>query len=302
MDIEKLATLTTEGRNVNTVNIDKVSTLDMITMINEEDKKVALAVEKAKVSIAKAVDITAERLSRGGRLIYLGAGTSGRLGILDASECPPTFGVGFDLVQGLIAGGYTAIFKAVEGAEDNFDLGKKNLIDKSITPLDVICGIAASGRTPYVIGAMKYAKEVGAAVISVSMNPNSEMSEIADVPISVEVGPEVIMGSTRMKAGTAQKLVLNMLTTGTMIKLGKVYSNLMVDVKSSNEKLVARAKRITILATGIDIGKAESVLKETDYDVKLSIVMIKTGLNKELSRKLLADNNGYVEKSINSIS
>lgn len=302
MDIEKLATLTTEGRNVNTVNIDKVSTLDMITMINEEDKKVALAVEKAKVSIAKAVDITAERLSRGGRLIYLGAGTSGRLGILDASECPPTFGVGFDLVQGLIAGGYTAIFKAVEGAEDNFDLGKKDLIDKSITPLDVICGIAASGRTPYVIGAMKYAKEVGAAVISVSMNPNSEMSEIADVPISVEVGPEVIMGSTRMKAGTAQKLVLNMLTTGTMIKLGKVYSNLMVDVKSSNEKLVARAKRITILATGIDIGKAESVLKETDYDVKLSIVMIKTGLNKELSRKLLADNNGYVEKSINSIS
>lgn len=302
MNIEKLTKLSTEGRNPNTNNIDTVSTLDMITMINEEDKKVAFAVEKEKVNIASAVDITADRLARGGRLIYLGAGTSGRLGILDASECPPTFGVDSDLVQGLIAGGITAIFKAIEGAEDNPDLGKKDLMDKNITKLDVICGIAASGRTPYVIGALKYAKEIGAAVISIAMSANSEIGKIADVAITAQVGPEVIMGSTRMKAGTAQKLILNMITTGTMIKLGKVYSNLMVDVKATNEKLITRAKRITVLATGIDIEKAEKILEETDYDVKLSIIMIKTGLSKELSIKLLEQNNGYVEKSISSLS
>ena len=199
--------------------------------------------EEAKESIAESVaHIITERLSRGGRLIYMGAGTSGRLGILDASECPPTYGVPADLVQGLIAGGYTAIFKAVEGAEDDIELGKTDLVEKSLNEKDVVCGIAASGRTPYVIGGMKYAKTVGAAVICVTMNSNSEMAKISDVSISVVVGPEVIMGSTRMKAGTAQKLVLNMLTTGSMIKLGKVYSNLMIDVNATNKKLIARAK------------------------------------------------------------
>lgn len=298
MKIEKLEKLVTEGRNPNTMNIDNLSTLEMIQMINEEDKKVALAVEEAKESIAKAVDLIAERLAEGGRLIYIGAGTSGRLGILDASECPPTYGVSHELVQGLIAGGYTAIFKAVEGAEDDRNLAEKDLAEKSLTEKDVVCGIAASGRTPYVIGGMEYAKKIGAGVICVTMNPESEMAKIADVPISVVVGPEVIMGSTRMKAGTAQKLVLNMLTTGAMIKLGKVYSNLMVDVKASNEKLYARAKRITMMATGETEEAVEKVLKETDFNVKLSILMIKSGLNKEKAESLLEEHKGYVQKAI----
>jgi N-acetylmuramic acid 6-phosphate etherase len=300
MKVEKLSTLVTEGRNSNTLNIDSLSTIDMISMINQEDKTVPLAVERVKESIAKAVDVIAERLSAGGRLIYIGAGTSGRLGIVDASECPPTFGVDFELVQGLIAGGNTAIFKAVEGAEDNEQLGQTDLINKNISAKDVVCGIAASGRTPYVIGGMNYAKTLGAAVICVTMNPDSEMAKLADIAISVVVGPEVIMGSTRMKAGTAQKLVLNMLTTGAMIKLGKVYGNLMVDVKASNEKLIARAKRIVMLATSPDLEQAEKVLEETNYDVKLSIMMIKTGLVKEKARKLLEDNKGYVQKAIDA--
>jgi N-acetylmuramic acid 6-phosphate etherase len=284
MEVESLSKMVTEGINPDTVNIDRVSTYDMLTMINEEDKKVAFAVEKVKESIAKAVDLTAERLLKGGRLIYMGAGTSGRLGVLDASECPPTFGVDFDLVKGIIAGGNSAIFKAVEGAEDSEELGKK--------------GIAASGRTPYVIGGMKYGKEVGAGVLSITMNSESEMASIADIDISIMVGPEVIMGSTRMKAGTAQKMVLNMISTGTMIKLGKVYGNLMIDLQASNDKLVARAKRILILATGVSLEEAEKVLNETSYDVKLSIVMIKTGLDKKLCIKLLENNRGYVQKAI----
>jgi len=300
MKIEKLEKLVTEGRNPRTMNIDSVSTLEMIEMINEEDKKVAEAVGEAKESIAKAVDIIADRLSKGGRLIYTGAGTSGRLGILDASECPPTYGVSFDLIQGLIAGGHTAIFKAVEGAEDNKELGKTDLIEKNLTDKDVVCGIAASGRTPYVIGGMEYAKEVGAAVLCVTMNPESEMAKVADVPISVVVGPEVIMGSTRMKSGTAQKMVLNMLTTGTMVKLGKVYSNLMIDVQSTNEKLVARAKRITMMATDESEENVVKVLNETNFDVKLSVVMIKTGLDKGSARKLLDENKGYVQKAIDA--
>jgi N-acetylmuramic acid 6-phosphate etherase len=298
MEIKNLSKLVTEGRNENTMDIDNISTLKIIELINEEDKLVALAVEKAKESIAEAVDIIAERLSRGGRLLYIGAGTSGRLGLLDATECPPTYGVSDDLVQGIIAGGYTAIFKAVEGAEDDITLCEKDLIERNLNKNDVVCGIAASGRTPYVIGGMKYAKALGAAVICVTMNPASAMANFADVAISVVVGPEVIMGSTRMKAGTAQKLVLNMLTTASMIKLGKVYSNLMVDVKSSNEKLIARAKRILMLATDVDETYAESILAQTKFDVKLSILMIKSKLNKEEAKKLLMDNNGYVKKAI----
>jgi N-acetylmuramic acid 6-phosphate etherase len=298
MKIENLEKLVTEGRNPNTMEIDSVSTLEMIEMINEEDKKVAIAVGEAKENIAKAVDLIADRLAQGGRLIYIGAGTSGRLGILDASECPPTYGVSHELVQGIIAGGYTAIFKAVEGAEDDRELAKKDLIERNLTDKDVVCGIAASGRTPYAIGGMNFAKEIGAAVISVTMNPGSEMAQIADVPISVVVGPEVIMGSTRMKAGTAQKLVLNMLTTGSMVKLGKVYGNLMVDVKASNEKLYTRAKRITMLATGETEEAVEKTLNETNQNVKLSILMIKTGLNKEAAEKLLEEQKGYVQKAI----
>jgi len=302
MNVEKLSTLVTESRNSNTINIDSLSTIDMISMINEEDKTVPLAVEKVKEKIAEAVDVIAEKLSMGGRLIYIGAGTSGRLGIIDASECPPTFGVDFEMVQGLIAGGNSAIFKAVEGAEDNDQLGEIDLVNKNLSAKDVICGIAASGRTPYVIGGMKYAKTMGAAVICVTMNPESEMAKLADIAISVVVGPEVIMGSTRMKAGTAQKLVLNMLTTGAMIKLGKVYGNLMVDVKASNEKLVARAKRIVMMATSKNLDEAQKVLVETNYDVKLSIMMMKTGLEKEKAEKLLGDNKGYIQKAIDVFS
>ncbi|WP_102401416.1 N-acetylmuramic acid 6-phosphate etherase [Haloimpatiens massiliensis] len=298
MKIEKLEKLITEGRNSNTLDIDRLSTIQMVERINDEDTKVPIAVREARVNIAKAIDIISERLSKGGRLIYIGAGTSGRLGILDASECPPTFGVDFEMVQGIIAGGYGAIFKAVEGAEDSLEGGKKDLMERNLTSKDVVCGIAASGRTPYVIGGMKYAKEIGAAVISVTANPECEMSMIADVPIGVNVGPEVITGSTRLKAGTAQKLILNMLTTGTMIKLGKVYGNLMVDVKASNEKLVARAKRIVIEATEVSEQEAESVLIKTNYDVKLSILMIITGLKQEEAAKILHKNNGYVQNAI----
>lgn len=300
MDIKDLAGLATEGRNPNTMNIDRVSTLEMIRMINEEDKKIAFAVEKAAEDIARAVDVIAERLQRGGRLLYLGAGTSGRLGILDASECPPTFGVDFELVQGLIAGGHTAIFKAVEGAEDDAGLGKKDLIDKNLGEKDIVCGIAASGRTPYAIGAMKYAREKGAAVICVTMNGESEMAKHADIPISVEVGPEVIMGSTRMKSGTAQKMILNMLSTGAMIKLGKVYGNLMVDVQPTNEKLIVRARRIVKLATAAEDSMIERVLDETGYNVKLSILMIETGLSMPEAMTLLGDSRGYIAKALES--
>jgi N-acetylmuramic acid 6-phosphate etherase len=298
MKYENLSKLVTEERNPNTMDIDSVSTIELIEKINKEDEKVAVAVGKAKESIAKAVDLIVDRLIQGGRLIYIGAGTSGRLGILDASECPPTYGVSPELVQGIIAGGNTAIFKAVEGAEDDMELCKKDLIKMNLTSKDVVCGIAASGRTPYVIGGMNFAKEIGAGVISITMNEESEMSKIAQVPISVVVGPEVIMGSTRMKAGTAQKMVLNMLSTGAMIKLGKVYGNLMVDVKASNEKLYARAIRITIIATGATQEVVEIALKETNQNVKLSILMIKTGLEKEAAVRLLDENNGYVKKAI----
>ena len=298
---ENLEKLITESINPDTINIDKVSTLEIIEMINKEDQKVAYAVEEAKENISNAVDLIYKRLEKGGRLIYVGAGTSGRLGVVDASECPPTFGVDFELIQGIMAGGQGAMFKAIEGAEDSEELGQKDLKEKNITEKDIICGIAASGRTPYVIGAMKYGKKVGAGVICVTMNPESAMAKAAEIPISVVVGPEVIMGSTRMKAGTAQKMVLNMLTTATMIKLGKVYGNLMVDVQATNEKLVERSKRIVRLATEVDIETAEKYLKLTNNNVKLSIFMIRTGLDKESAEKILNENHGYIQKAIDSL-
>jgi len=301
MNINDLAKLSTEGRNMSTLNIDTVSTLEMVVMISEEDKKVAYAVEKVKEQIAKAIDVIVERISRGGRLIYIGAGTSGRLGILDASECPPTFGVDFNLIKGIIAGGNTAMFKAVEGAEDDALLGASDVKDIELSENDTLCGIAASGRTPYVIGAMNYAKEIGAAVIAVTMNENSEMAKIAEIPISVIVGPEVIMGSTRMKSGTAQKMVLNMLTTGAMIKLGKVYSNLMVDLQPTNEKLIVRAKRIVKLATDAEEKVIDTILKETNNNVKLAILMIETGLAKDKAQELLHNNKGFISAALKDI-
>ncbi|TDT50943.1 N-acetylmuramic acid 6-phosphate etherase [Fonticella tunisiensis] len=294
--------LVTEGRNPNTLNIDSVSTIEMVRMINEEDKKVALAVEKELENIAKAIDEISKAFEKGGRLIYVGAGTSGRLGILDASECPPTFGVDESMVQGIIAGGTEAIFRAKEGAEDNKELCVNDLKGIDFSRNDVLVGIAASGRTPYVIGGLEYAKKLGSVTIGVTCNPDSEISKIADISIAPVVGPEVITGSTRLKAGTAQKMVLNMLTTGSMIKIGKVYTNLMVDVKTSNEKLIERAKRIVTQATGVTKEEAEKILNETNYNVKLSIFMIMSGLKREEAAKILYENKGFISKALKAIN
>ena len=295
IDLNKMVT---EKRNLNTKDIDKVSTLEMVRKINDEDKLVAYAVEKELPQIAEAIDKIAEAINNGGRLIYCGAGTSGRLGILDASECPPTYGVSPELVQGMIAGGIEAIFKAKEGAEDSKELCVEDLNNINFTNKDVLVGIAASGRTPYVIGGLEYANSIGAVTVGVTCNPGSEIAAVAKIAISPVVGPEVITGSTRMKAGTAQKMVLNMLSTGAMVKTGKVYGNLMVDVKATNEKLVERAKHIVMEATEVTREKAEAVLEETNYDVKLSILMIMANLSKEDGEALLEKNNGYIAKAL----
>ena len=301
MNTIKLENLTTESRNSSSLNIDKVSTLDMVKIINNEDKKVALAVEKELVKIAEAIDGIVSGMQKGGRLIYIGAWTSGRLGILDASECPPTYGVSEELVQGIIAGGTEAIFRAKEGAEDSKELAIEDLKSKNITENDTIVGLAASGRTPYVIGGLEYANKIGALTVSITCNANSEVAKVSKVSIAPVVGAEVVTGSTRMKAGTAQKLVLNMLSTGTMIKLGKVYGNLMVDVRATNKKLVERAKKIVCEATGVDREVAEKVLKETNYDVKLSILMILTGLDINEAKEKLSQNKGYIAKAMETI-
>ena len=265
------ANLTTEKRNSASANIDKVSTLEMVKIINDEDKKVAAAVEKVLPQIARAVDLIAEKISSGGRLFYIGAGTSGRLGVLDASECPPTFGVSNELVQGIIAGGNYALTNAVEGAEDDKNLAIENLRERNFTAADILVGSAASGRTPYVIAAVEYAKKIGAATLGVSCVENSALAKIVDIEITPVTGAEVVTGSTRMKAGTATKMVLNMLTTGAMIRLGKVYGNLMVDVRATNEKLRDRAKRIVIAATGCDEITAVETLNKFDGRAKLAI-------------------------------
>lgn len=269
----KLEALLTEQSNPASAQIDQVPTLEMLRIINEEDKKVALAVEAALPQIAKAVDAIVEKLSQGGRLFYTGAGTSGRLGVLDASECAPTYNVPPELVQGFIAGGDKALRKAVEGAEDSRELGAKELMDLGFGSQDVLCGIAASGRTPYVLGAMEQAKALGALTIAVSCSPQSLLSAAADLPIEVLPGPEVVTGSTRMKAGTATKLVLNMLSTGAMIRLGYVFGNLMVNVQPTNEKLVDRATRIVMEAVGTDRATAAALFENSGRVVRTAIVM-----------------------------
>ncbi|MBL4931546.1 N-acetylmuramic acid 6-phosphate etherase [Clostridium paridis] len=297
-----LEILVTEKRNENTKKIDSVTTLEMLKLINDEDKTVPLAVEKELNKISDAVDLISSKVKEGGRFIYCGAGTSGRLGVLDASECLPTYGVGDGVILALIAGGRDAMFKAKEGAEDSKELCVKDLRDVELTDKDVLVGIAASGRTPYVIGGLEYAGSIGASTISISCNPNSPMAKISDVSIAPVVGPEVVTGSTRMKAGTAQKLVLNMISTGVMIKMGKVYGNLMVDVNPSNEKLVERAKRIVMQATEVGREKAEEILQETNYNVKLSIMMIISNLEKEKAEELLLLNSGYIAKAVESLN
>ncbi|SHK70871.1 N-acetylmuramic acid 6-phosphate etherase [Clostridium cavendishii DSM 21758] len=301
MDKINLESLVTESVNVNTVNIDKASTFEILTMINEEDKKVANAVEKQIPKIGKAVDEITKALKNGGRLIYIGAGTSGRLGILDASECLPTYGVPEDMIQGIIAGGKEAMFRAKEGIEDSQEYCETDLRLINFSNKDVLVGLAASGRTPYVIGGFQYAKKMGAITIGITCNPNSEMSKVADISIEAVTGAEVITGSTRMKAGTAQKMILNMISTATMIKMGKVYKNLMVDLKASNLKLVERAKRIVMLATNVSRDVAEKYLEDTDYDVKLAIFMIESGLDKILAKEVLNKNEGYIFKALENV-
>jgi N-acetylmuramic acid 6-phosphate etherase len=293
-----LSQLATEQRNPSTAQIDRVSTLEMVKLINAEDQKVALAVEQVLPEIAAAIDLIAVQFRQGGRLFYLGAGTSGRLGILDASECPPTYGVKPGMVVGLIAGGDPAIRHAVEGAEDSRESGANDLKAHNFGAQDVMVGLAASGRTPYVLGGLAYASAIGAHTIAVACTQNSQIGQLAEIAIEALPGPEVVTGSTRMKAGTAQKLILNLLSTGAMIKIGKVYGNLMVDVQASNAKLVERCKRIVCEATGVSRQQAEALLSLTDWDVKLAILIQKTELPLEQAAQLLQETAGYLQQAI----
>lgn len=293
--------LVTETRNPNTFDIDNVSTLQMVKIMNNEDARVHEAISAELDSIAMAIDVIHNALINGGRLIYVGAGTSGRLGVLDASECMPTYGVSADLIQGIMAGGKDAMFKAKEGAEDNADLCVEDLKNISFTEKDVLCGLTASGRTPYVIGGVNYAKSLGAKTISVTCNPESELSKISEISIAPVVGPEVVTGSTRMKAGTAQKMVLNMLSTGAMIKFGKVYGNLMVDVQTTNKKLEERARKIVIEATGCSRDRAIELLDKTSNNVKLAIFMEMSELPLEDAKNMLDDCKGHIRNALKRI-
>ena len=293
VELQKIAT---EQRNPNTMNIDTLSTLDMVKLINREDHRVADAVGEVTDKIAQAVDVIAEKLAAGGRLIYCGAGTSGRLGILDAVECPPTYSTDPETVQALMAGGYGAIFKAVEGAEDSKELGVEDMKNIHFSQKDVLVGIAASGRTPYVRGCMEYAKRLGAPTVAVTCCPGSELDQFADIGIAPAPGPEVVTGSTRMKSGTAQKMVLNMLSTGAMIKLGKVYGNLMVDVKPSNEKLIRRCVTIVCSAAECTEAEATKALEECDYRPKVAIVMVLRGVDAETACAMLQKAEGRIAK------
>lgn len=298
--ISALSQLVSEGRNPATMDIDLLSSLEIVQRINQQDQQVPLAVERVLPEIAAAVDKITAAFKQGGRLVYIGAGTSGRLGVLDASECPPTFGVSDKMVLGLIAGGPSAILKAVEGAEDSVQLGQDDLKAINFSENDVVVGIAASGRTPYVIGALDYANLLGATTVALSCNPDSPIADIAQIAISPVVGPEALTGSTRLKSGTAQKLVLNMLTTASMIRIGKSYQNLMVDVKATNQKLVARATRIVMQATDCSKSEAIAVLKMTDFDVKLAILMLLTDLDVDSARYQLQQQHGFLRKAVES--
>ncbi|WP_324039796.1 N-acetylmuramic acid 6-phosphate etherase [Aeromonas dhakensis] len=291
-----LSSMITETRNPASVEIDQLPTLEMLRVINQEDQQVALAVSQLLPEITRAVDAIAAAFGKGGRLVYIGAGTSGRLGILDASECPPTYGVSAEQVVGLIAGGHKAILQAVENAEDDAELGAQDLKNIQFCANDVLVGIAASGRTPYVLGAMAHARAVGATVCSISCNPGSPLAQAADISMVAVVGPEIVTGSSRMKAGTAQKLILNMLSTGAMIRTGKVYGNLMVDVEATNAKLVERQKRIVMEATDCERAVAERALAQADNQCKTAIVMILAGLPADEARTRLQSSNGFISQ------
>jgi N-acetylmuramic acid 6-phosphate etherase len=295
----EIAGLSTEQRNPASMGIDTASTAEILRIINDEDKQVPLAVEKELPYIEQAVEIIVKALKSGGRLLYYGAGTSGRLGVVDASECPPTFGVPFGMIEGFIAGGKEAMFRAQEGAEDSEEKGAADVLSANVTSKDVVCGIAASRRTPYVVGAVKKAKELGAATLYITCNPreNFDIKEV-DVAMCPYVGPEVVMGSTRMKSGTAQKLTLNMLTTASMIRLGKVYENMMIDLQMTNLKLVERSKRIVMTATGVDYDTASDYLEKAGGHVKTALVMIKANVGFHEAKERLVRADGFVRLAI----
>ena len=296
--LQTLSTLITEQRNPNSMHVDSLSALEIVQLMNEEDKQVPLAIEKCLPQIAQAVECIVAAFQQGGRLVYIGAGTSGRLGVLDASECPPTFGVSPEMVKGIIAGGERALRHPIEGAEDSKAQAVVDLQTIQFSSKDVLVGIAASGRTPYVISALEYAKSLGSVTVSIASNPNSAMANIVDIAIDTVVGPEVLTGSSRLKSGTAQKLVLNMLTTASMILMGKCYQNLMVDVQASNEKLKARAIRIVMQATDCDKALAEETLKQADQNAKLAIMMILSGLDRAQAEALLEKHQGKLQLAL----
>mgnify|MGYP001742350004 FL=1 len=296
--LQTLSTLITEQRNPNSMHVDSLSALEIVQLMNQEDKQVPLAIEKCLPQIAQAVECIVAAFQQGGRLVYIGAGTSGRLGVLDASECPPTFGVSPEMVKGIIAGGERALRHPIEGAEDSKAQAVVDLQTIHFSSKDVLVGIAASGRTPYVIGALEYAKSLGSVTVSIASNPNSAMANIVDIAIDTVVGPEVLTGSSRLKSGTAQKLVLNMLTTASMILMGKCYQNLMVDVQASNEKLKARAIRIVMQATDCDKALAEETLKQADQNAKLAIMMILSGLDRAQAEALLEKHQGKLQLAL----
>ena len=296
--LQTLSTLITEQQNPNSMHVDSLSALEIVQLMNQEDKQVPLAIEKCLPQIAQAVECIVAAFQQGGRLVYIGAGTSGRLGVLDASECPPTFGVSPEMVKGIIAGGERALRHPIEGAEDSKAQAVVDLQTIQFSSKDVLVGIAASGRTPYVIGALEYAKSLGSVTVSIASNPNSAMANIVDIAIDTVVGPEVLTGSSRLKSGTAQKLVLNMLTTASMILMGKCYENLMVDVQASNEKLKARAIRIVMQATDCDKALAEETLKQADQNAKLAIMMILSGLDRAQAEALLEKHQGKLQLAL----
>ena len=296
---DEISKLSTEQKNQNSVNIDIQSTEEILSIINSEDKNVPLAVEEELPYIAKAVDAIVEAIKNGGKLFYFGAGTSGRLGVVDASECPPTFGAPYDLINGYIAGGKEAMFTAQEGAEDFESGGADDVIAAGITSKDVVCGIAASRRTPYVIGAVKKAKEIGATTLYITATPRDTFNiDEVDIAMCPHVGPEVVMGSTRMKSGTAQKLVLNMLTTTVFVRLGKTYENMMIDLQMTNKKLVERAKRIVMMITGVEYDEATEYLEKADGHVKAALVMILADVDLDTAKARLEKADGFVRKAI----
>ncbi|HBR28224.1 MAG TPA: N-acetylmuramic acid 6-phosphate etherase [Firmicutes bacterium] len=298
MAVENRVNLVTESRNPSSMNIDLLSTEEMLTVINREDARVTEAIHAVIPAISKAVDLITEKMRKGGRLLYIGAGTSGRMGVLDAVECGPTFSVEPGRVIGIIAGGKEAMFNAKESVEDNYKLGAREIIRHKVGADDCVVGIAASGKTPYVLGALNEAKKRGAVSIRIFCNVDPLMEQDVDVEINPVVGPEILTGSTRMKAGTAQKMVLNMISTAVMIKLGKVYSNLMVDLNATNHKLVERAESIFIEITGATPETAKKYLKQANYRVKPAIVMYERGCSLTEALGLLGENSGFLRKVI----